>query len=264
MSLEEHIYGQPNARRLSAPTSSPRFIEPAPPSLIQIWNIMSQITNGVMFIHDEGEIHRDLKPQNGITLGSKLLNELVLYSGKDKAWKIADFGFTSEGTASRFHTSKDARGTPSYRPPELLQDGKRVFNNKVDIWALGCILHELVVRRKAFPGDWAVHRHSDSGKEFNVSLDETFNQETKTCISETIQSMLQIIPSARPTASTLFEKFQRFYKCGDDQTHGNVHIDQDVLHNSPQNPVSLVSENLTLDSQGNGLPLPFSKHITNV
>jgi len=34
----------------------------------QIWNIMADISSGVAFIHSRGEIHRDLKPRNGIFL----------------------------------------------------------------------------------------------------------------------------------------------------------------------------------------------------
>lgn len=30
----------------------------------QAWNIMEQITKGVMFLHNQGEVHRDLKPKN--------------------------------------------------------------------------------------------------------------------------------------------------------------------------------------------------------
>jgi serine/threonine protein kinase len=33
-----------------------------------IWNIMKDVTDGVSFIHSQSEIHRDLKPQNGIAM----------------------------------------------------------------------------------------------------------------------------------------------------------------------------------------------------
>lgn len=34
---------------------------------MEIWNIMKQIANGLVFIHENNEIHRDLKPTNGLT-----------------------------------------------------------------------------------------------------------------------------------------------------------------------------------------------------
>jgi len=136
--------------------------------------------------------------------------------------------------------------------------GERHCNNKVDIWALGCILHELVLRRKAFPTESTVRRHADSGEEFDIILGETFNQETKTRISETVRSMLQINPLERPSASTLFEKFQRFCQCDDVQADGHVHIHQD---NSLQPSLSLVPEN---DSQGIIVCPRFSKHIPDI
>ena len=48
-------------------------------SMNQAWSIMSQIANGVSYIHSQGEIHRDLKPSNGnqnsikLILGSSIL-----------------------------------------------------------------------------------------------------------------------------------------------------------------------------------------------
>jgi len=54
---------------------------------------------------------------------------------------LADFGITSEVMSTMMVTSF-GRGTPGYRAPELLVQDE--YDNKVDIWAVGCILHELV------------------------------------------------------------------------------------------------------------------------
>ena len=64
---------------------------------------------------------------------------------KDGHWKIADFGLTSEATSNRLVTSRSARGKPSYRAPELLRETKAGYNNKADIWSLGCIGFELLL-----------------------------------------------------------------------------------------------------------------------
>lgn len=41
----------------------------APFTIEQLWGIMTHIASGITFIHDEGLVHRDLKPRNGIQLG---------------------------------------------------------------------------------------------------------------------------------------------------------------------------------------------------
>jgi serine/threonine protein kinase len=123
----------------------------------QIWDIMQDISSGVAFIHSNKEIHRDLKPRNG--RASVCDTILVLYSHTEQAWKIADFGLTVEGTSKKAHTTQYSKGTCSYRAPELIQlDDKGTYTNKVDIWAMGCILYEIVFRSKAFC-------RSDGGKE---------------------------------------------------------------------------------------------------
>src|SRR5271170_4811835 len=71
-------------------------------------------------------------------------------------WKIADFGLTSEATTTRLVTSRYARGKPCYRAPELLRETDRGYNNKADIWSLGCISYELFTSKKPFRDDFAV------------------------------------------------------------------------------------------------------------
>jgi serine/threonine protein kinase len=78
-----------------------------------------------------------------------------------------------EGSSRRANKTFYARGTNSYRAPELLdcesgQPGE--YTNKVDMWAVGCILYELVLRRKAFPSDWGVFQYKACGKEFDVTI----------------------------------------------------------------------------------------------
>jgi serine/threonine protein kinase len=120
-----------------------------------IWVISSQLASGLAFIHDKGIAHRDLKPRNGICprLGRRLI--LVLYSSQNRAWKITDFGITVVATSKQAQTTRYSRGTASYRAPELLQESP-TYNNKVDIWALGCILVELAYGTRLFAEDWNV------------------------------------------------------------------------------------------------------------
>jgi len=169
----------------------------------QIWDIIIQIADALAFIHGHHEVHRDLKPQNGPCPLIRSLTLPVLYSLVDRLWKVADFGLTSEGSSNSFHNTQYCRGTPGYRAPELLKDGEILYNNKVDIWALGCILYELVVGAKAFVSDSSVHQHYESGSRLEIKIDETLDAYSTTLFPKAILEMLQQDPDARPTAATL-------------------------------------------------------------
>src|SRR5947207_8154238 len=81
----------------------------------------------------------------------------VLYSRKASLWKLTDFGLTSEATANQLNSTTSARGSPGYRAPELGVQNR--YSNKVDIWSMGCLLHELATGEKAFISDFEVVTH---------------------------------------------------------------------------------------------------------
>ena len=116
----------------------------------------------------------------------------------DNAWKIADFGFTSKGTSKYAYTTEHARGTQSYRAPELVRERSIVTQNS-DIWALGCILYELAFSRKAFPRDYSVFEYIHS--KTKLELHDLPGSERLRCyIRELISCMLEIDWWRRPSA----------------------------------------------------------------
>lgn len=122
---------------------------------------------------------------------------VVLFSSENKAWKIADFGLTSEGTSNRLITTRYSRGRPCYRAPELLSDAQGRYSNKSDIWSLGCIVYELLIGEKAFAGDYAVFKYASiptslmphDGSGSSHSFFEAF-----------IEKLLAVNPTDRPSA----------------------------------------------------------------
>lgn len=131
----------------------------------------------------------------------------MLYRIEDHRWKITDFGLCTEGTSGRAHTTRYARGTASYRSPELLNNSG--YNNKVDIWALGCIFYELVGRKQAFSSDYNVLQYVSSGggaDELNpLTLPVNFSRVGQCVVMELVHAMLQVDAPSRPSTRNILE-----------------------------------------------------------
>lgn len=84
---------------------------------------------------------------------------IVLFSNRDRCWKLGDLGTVADGTSKHFDTTRYSRGSACYRAPEVL-DWPARYNNKADIWALGCIIHELATGEKAFHNDRDTENYS--------------------------------------------------------------------------------------------------------
>ena len=98
-----------------------------------VWNIFLKITIGLASIHNLKILHRDLKALN-------------IFLTKDLDVKIGDLGVAKMLTHTKF--AKTFIGTPYYLSPELCQDIP--YNDKSDVWALGCILYELCTYKHPF------------------------------------------------------------------------------------------------------------------
>src|SRR5437762_754160 len=172
---------------------------------------------------------------------------LVLYSRKDSVWKLGDFGFTSEANSRSFHPSAHARGTPCYRAPELLVD-EPTYNNKVDIWSMGCVLYELATGIKAFNNDFATLEYR-SGKSLDLGLDKSLSEQCREKIIKNVAVMLNIEPSSRPSATYLLQEFSRDFTFPQVQ-HDENRISSATNHIIPANTnFENVMPNVTAESQ---------------
>lgn len=117
-------------------------------------------------------------------------------------WKITDFGFTSQGTSKIAYTTHNARGTTAYRAPESINRSKNIVSMRSDIWALGCILYELLCGQKAFSNDVDVYSYAAAGRELNpLDLPGSGTDERLRCIiNELLHIMLKSDPWKRPSA----------------------------------------------------------------
>ncbi len=99
---------------------------------------MRMLLRAIDHCHKHNVLHRDLKPSN------------LLYT-PDGLLKLADFGLARiQGSPGCYMTSQVV--TRWYKPPELCF-GAREYGHAVDIWGVGCIFAELLLRRPLFPGN---------------------------------------------------------------------------------------------------------------
>jgi eukaryotic-like serine/threonine-protein kinase len=113
-----------------------KVLDGGPLSIARVMQIVDEIACGLAYAHEQGVVHRGLKPSN-IT---------VLHSG---GVKITDFGIGHLGEAAIL--SGQRTGCLSCMSPEQVR-GEPV-DRRSDIFSLGAVFYELLTRRPAFKGD---------------------------------------------------------------------------------------------------------------
>ncbi|KAI5076574.1 hypothetical protein GOP47_0008639 [Adiantum capillus-veneris] len=163
----------------------------------QLLLMFRDICNAVYALHclSPPMAHRDLKAEN-------------LLLGTDGLWKLCDFGSISTNhrrfeKAAEMGIEEDIirkHTTPAYRAPEMWDlYSRELINEKVDIWALGCLLYRMAYLKSAFDGDSKLqilngnYRIPDQPK-YSAS------------ITGLIKEMLNSSPEARPTVLQVWQR----------------------------------------------------------
>lgn len=116
------------------------------PALAARW--IRDVCRGLARAHDQGIVHRDVKPSN------LFLEQRPHHADRVR---ILDFGIAQVRAAAEAEVtdgltdSRAAIGSPPYMSPEQLRDPERV-DARADVWALGVTLFELVAARRPFRG----------------------------------------------------------------------------------------------------------------
>ncbi len=108
-------------------------------SLEETVNILLQVAQALKYAHDQGIIHRDVKPSNIRIL-------------PDKSAKIMDFGIASLVDATvRLTMTGMMLGTAGYLAPEQIRSSK--VDQRADIFSFGVVTYEMVTNQKPFTGN---------------------------------------------------------------------------------------------------------------
>jgi eukaryotic-like serine/threonine-protein kinase len=114
-----------------------RMTAPPPLTLVQNLDVLTQLCTGLHYAHEQGIVHRDVKPGN-------------IWMMDDGTVKLLDFGI-AKIAASTMTNAGHVLGSAAYMAPE--QVAGREIDGRADVFAAGVVLYELVARRKPFEGD---------------------------------------------------------------------------------------------------------------
>eukprot|EP00798_Chlamydomonas_sp_ICE-L_P030682 gene30682-35706_t len=168
-----------------------------------------QLLRGLNYIHQCGVLHRDLKPGN-------------ILANSDCKLKLCDFGLARPVLPQSPSDTRilwtDYVATRFYRAPELVGCLHGCYTQAVDIWSLGCIYAELMLRRPLFRGYCAISLiqviTDVIGKPSNESIQKICNRKARMFLQAMPHkdpvSLTQSFPGADPEGLDLLRQMLAF------------------------------------------------------
>jgi translation initiation factor 2-alpha kinase 4 len=167
-----------------------------------MWHILTQILEGLAYVHKSGIVHRDLKPDNiFIADGNKV--------------KIGDFGLARPGEMNLLPTNRDVNdpggqghhsaasaGTHFYMAPELRTFVAGKYDQKVDMYAMGIILFEMNYR---FGSDAERYHLLTQVRTKAITLPKEMQLPDKANQAQIITTLLTHEPKERPSSMEVLE-----------------------------------------------------------
>jgi len=146
-----------------------------------IWSILIQILEGLNYLHKSRIIHRDLKSAN-------------IFLTKKGIIKIGDLNVS---IIAKKNLAVTQTGTPYYAAPEVWE--KESYNNKCDIWSVGCIAYEMACLRVPFRGTSIHQLYINIMKGKYEEIPKIYSNDLK----DIIRLILCLDPVKRPSAEEL-------------------------------------------------------------
>ena len=146
-----------------------------------IWRIFIQLVKGLKALHDLKILHRDLKSANVFLLS-------------DGTAKLGDLNVSKVARRGLGYTQT---GTPYYASPEVWKD--QPYDNKSDIWSLGCVLYEMITLRPPFRAQNMEGLYNKVIKGQFSRIPDRFSNE----LFEIVKLLIQINTDSRPSCDEI-------------------------------------------------------------
>ena len=150
-----------------------------------------QMSAGLAYAHERGVVHRDVKPGNF----------LLTPAGK---LKLSDFGLATVEAASKITAAGKTMGTFPYMAPEQIR-GRPPVSAQTDLYALGCVIFEMLTGRTPFTGDTpaeVMHKHLEAPPP-RIS---DFADDCPRSLESLVADLLEKEPSHRPASAVVVAK----------------------------------------------------------
>jgi NIMA (never in mitosis gene a)-related kinase 1/4/5 len=192
----------------------------------QILDWFVQITLALKHVHDRKILHRDLKSQN-------------IFLMRDGMVKLGDFG-VAKVLASTMELARTAIGTPYYMSPEICEN--KPYNNKSDVWSLGCVLYEVINLKNAFEANDIRSLINRIARGTYDPVNPRYSYELRNLVA----SMLKKNPRERPSVNGILRKPFIMKRCDKFLTNEKMkeEFSHTVLHgqNFGKKPKAIVSD----------------------
>ncbi|ORY61767.1 kinase-like domain-containing protein [Pseudomassariella vexata] len=168
-----------------------RLTQPLPEG--QARQIIAQVLEGLQHMHNNGFVHRELKPGN----------IMIVTPGPEWFVKITDFGISKrrQECATTLHTLQ--RGAFGFAAPEALglgsDDSRASYTFAVDMWSLGAVTYKILTSVAPFQSLVDLFRYATGILDFPLSELYTHNI-TKTA-QDLVLTLMSPQPNRRPSAS---------------------------------------------------------------
>jgi len=181
----------------------------------RILDWFTQMCLGLKHVHDRKVLHRDLKTQN-------------VFMTADGRCKLGDFG-VSKVLSGTTQLAQTAVGTPYYLSPEICEN--KAYDNKSDIWSLGCVLYELCTLQHPFEGASLKLLIVKILRGNYAPVSSRYSR----AVRDVIAQMLQRDPARRPSVNEILSR-QPFKDMAKRWLDEDVHADEfshTVIHRKP-------------------------------